>query len=277
MVGRLRYFPLLLLVAKIKFTAEHRRIEVKIAIVTGGSNGIGKGTVLELSRRGIGVILTYYSNGESANEVVDEVERLGGKAVALKLDLSDKMSVATFADRVGSSLRSNWDRESFDFLVNNGGKGGGMPFCDITEDHFDKIFNTNFKGPFFLTQHLLPLMMDGGCIVNTSSNSSRMAPLGYSVYGPSKAALSCWTRYLAKELAPRRIRVNAVSPGPVHTNFGDGAFEKHPELIQPLADQTALARIGTPEDLAGVIAELLSEDFRWVTAQDIEVSGGFLL
>src|SRR5262249_18850720 len=142
---------------------------------------------------------------------------------------------------------------------------------------FDKIFNTNFKGPFFLTQQLVPLLEDGGSIVNTSSSSAKAAPLGYSAYGSSKAALSAWTKYLAKELAPKRIRVNAVSPGPVHSNFGDGAFDKHPEYIKPLSEQTALGRIGTPEDLASVIVNLLSKDFCWVTAQDLEVSGGFLL
>jgi NAD(P)-dependent dehydrogenase (short-subunit alcohol dehydrogenase family) len=251
---------------------------MKVAIVTGGSNGIGKSTALELGKRGIGVILTYHSDKKGADEVISEIEQTtGAKAVGLKLDLSQKSTFEEFTRLVETHLAEAWQRTTFDYLVNNGGIGGGMMFADMTEDYFDKILNTNFKGPFFLTQHLVRLMEDGGRIVNTSSNSSRIAPPGYSAYGPSKAALSSWTRYLAKELAPRGIRVNTVSPGPVHTNLGDGAFDKHPEYIKPLAEQTALGRIGSPPDVAKVIANLLSDDFGWVTAQDIEVSGGFLL
>jgi NAD(P)-dependent dehydrogenase (short-subunit alcohol dehydrogenase family) len=251
---------------------------MKVAIVTGGSNGIGKATALELGRRGIGVILTYRSDKESAEKVVKEIEHESAvKAVALKLDLSQSSTFEGFTRLVQKNLEDVWHKKTFDYLVNNGGVGGGMMFGEMTEEYFDKILNTNFRGPFFLTQRLVKWMVNGGCIVNTSSNASRMAPLGYSAYGPSKAALSSWTRYLAKELAPRKIRVNAVSPGPVLTNLGDGAFAKHPEYIQPLADQTALGRIGESPDLANVIVNLLSEEFGWVTAQDIEVSGGYLL
>jgi NAD(P)-dependent dehydrogenase (short-subunit alcohol dehydrogenase family) len=251
---------------------------MKIAIVTGGSNGIGRSTVQELSKKGIGVIFTYHSNKESADSLVREVEQTtSAKAVALKLDLSQRPTFDDFAQRVKDSLKTVWQRERFDYLVNNGGVGGAMMFGDMTEAYFDQIFDTNFKGPFFLTQRLIGLMEDGGRIVNTSSGAGRIAPPGYSAYGPSKAALAAWTRYLAKELAPRKIRVNAVSPGPVHTNISGGAFDKHPEYIKPLADQTALGRIGVPRDVAGVIVGLLSDDFDWVTAQDIDVSGGFLL
>jgi NAD(P)-dependent dehydrogenase (short-subunit alcohol dehydrogenase family) len=261
---------------------------MKVAIVTGGSNGIGKSTALELGigkstalelgKLGIGVVLTYHNDRSGAEEVVRDIERdHGGKAVALQLDLGRRATFGDFAQRVKRSLADVWQRETFDYLVNNGGTGGGMMFPDVTDEYFDRIFDTNFRGPFFLTQHLVRFLEDGGRIVNTASQSSRSAPPGYSAYGPSKAALSCWTRYLAKELAPRQIRVNAVSPGPVHTNFGDGAFDKHPEYIQPLAEQTALGRIGVPRDVAAVIVGLLSDDFGWVTAQDIDVSGGFLL
>lgn len=250
----------------------------KIAIVTGGSNGIGKSTALELAKRGIGVILTYKSDKKGAEDVIREIEQHGAaRAVGLKLDLSQKSTFKDFTQLAKMSLDEIWQRSSFDYLVNNGGIGGGMMFTDVTEDYFNQIFDTNFKGPFFLTQQLVGFMEDGGVIVNTSSTSSRIAPPGYSAYGPSKAALSSWTRYLAKELAPRKIRVNAVSPGPVHSNIGDGAFDKHPEYIKPLADQTALGRIGAPQDVANVIANLLSEGFGWVTAQDLDVSGGFLL
>jgi NAD(P)-dependent dehydrogenase (short-subunit alcohol dehydrogenase family) len=250
----------------------------KVAIVTGGSNGIGKSTALELAKRGIGVILTYNSDKKGAEGLVLEIEQQSGvRAAAMKLDLSQKSSFKDFTQLVKKALAEIWQRKTFDYLVNNGGIGGGMMFPQLTEDYFNQIFDTNFKGPFFLTQELLPLMEDGGAIVNNSSTSSRTAPPGYSAYGPSKAALSSWTRYLAKELASRQIRVNAVSPGPTHSNIGNGAFDKHPEYIKPLADQTALGRIGTPQDVAKVIVDLLSDDFAWVTAQDIDVSGGFLL
>ena len=251
---------------------------MKIAIVTGGSNGIGKATALELGRRGVGVILTYFAHKEGADEVVGQIESDGrSRAVALKLDLSRISTFAEFTGDVKNKLREVWDRDTFDQLVNNGGTGGGMPFDEITDEYFDRIFNTNFKGPFFLTQNLVGLMEDGGRIVNTSSSSSRQAFVGYSAYGSSKSALATWTRYLAKELAPRGIRVNAVSPGPTHTNFGDGAFDKNPEFGKVLGAQAALGRVGQPEDLAKVIVNLLSDDFGWVTAQDIEVSGGHLL
>jgi NAD(P)-dependent dehydrogenase (short-subunit alcohol dehydrogenase family) len=251
---------------------------VKIAIVTGGSNGIGKGTALELGRRGIGVILTYHSNKDGAEDAVKKIEQNHMvRAVALKLDLSAKSTFEQFARVVRQSLMDIWHKNTFDYLVNNGGTGGAMMFPNVSEDYFDKIFNTNFKGPFLLTQQLIQLIEDGGGIVNISSATSRIAPPGYSVYGPSKAALSSWTRYLAKELAPRKIRVNTISPGPVHTNLADGAFDKHPEYIKPLGQQTALGRIGLPQDVATVVVNLLSDDFGWVTAQDIDVSGGYLL
>lgn len=251
---------------------------MKIAIVTGGSNGIGKATALELARRGTGVIFTYHRNKDGADELVREIEQTGSaRAVALSLDLSQQSTFPEFTSAMKENLASVWNRSTFDYLVNNGGVGGGMPFTEISEDYFDRIFDTNFKGPFFLTQQLVGLMEDGGRIVNTSSSSSRQAFVGYSAYGSSKAALTSWTRYLAKELAPRQIRVNAVSPGPTHTNFGDGAFDKHPEFSDLLGAQAALGRVGRPDDLAKVIVNLLSDDFGWMTAQDLEVSGGHLL
>jgi len=251
---------------------------MKIAIITGASNGIGKATALELGKRGVSVILTYHSNKNNADDVVREIEQNDGvRAVALKLDLSQGSTFEEFTRTVKESLHSVWGRETFDYLVNNGGVGGAMPFTEMSEEYFDQIFNTNFKGPFFLTQHLVRFIEDGGRIVNTSSSSSSRAFVGYAAYGSSKAALSSWTRYLAKELAPRQIRVNAVSPGPTHTNFSDGAFDKNPEFSKVLGAQVALGRIGCPDDLARVMVNLLSDDFGWVTAQDIEVSGGHLL
>ena len=251
---------------------------MKIAIVTGGSNGIGKATALELGRRGISVILTFNSYEDRAAAVVRAIEENQDiRAIALKLDLTERSNLPAFIEETKRNLDETWNRATFDYLVNNAGTGGPMMFTEMTEEYFDHILNTNFKGPFFLTQQLVQLMEDGGSIVNVSSSSSTGAFPGYSAYGSLKAATSSWTRYLAKELAPRRIRVNAVSPGPTHSNFGDGAFDKHPEFIKPLAEQTALGRIGKPEDVGRVIANVLSEDFDWVTAQDIVVSGGHLL
>lgn len=251
---------------------------MKIAIVTGGSNGIGKATALELARRGIGVILTYNSYKDRAEAVVKEIEQIkGARAVALKLDLTQRDTFESFAKEVKQSLKEVWNKTTFDYLVNNGGVGGPSLFAEMTEEYFDRILNTNFKGQIFLSQQLVRFMEDGGGIVNTSSSSKSQSFIGYSVYGSLKAALSVWTRYLAKELAPRKIRVNAVSPGPTHTNFGDGVFDKHPEFIKPLAEQSVFGRVGLPQDIAKVIVNLLSEDFGWVTAQDIEVSGGHLL
>ncbi|AEG59688.1 SDR family NAD(P)-dependent oxidoreductase [Desulforamulus ruminis] len=251
---------------------------MKIAIVTGGSNGIGKATALELGKRGIGVILTYNSYKDRAEAVVKEIEKNKRvRAVALKLDLTQTSTFEGFVLEVKKSLQEIWNRTTFDYLVNNGGVGGPMMFTEMSEEYFDKILNTNFKGPVFLTQHLVRFMDNAGAIVNTTSTAKNQSFPGYSAYGSLKAAFSSWTRYIAKELAPRRIRVNAVSPGPTHSNFGDGAFNKHPEFIQPLAEQSVFGRIGQPEDLAKVIVNLLSDDFGWVTAQDIEVSGGHLL
>lgn len=251
---------------------------MKIAIITGGSNGIGKATALELGKRGISVILTYNSYKDRADEVVKEIEKNKEvRAIALKLDLTKKETFPMFVEEVKNKLKNIWNRSSFDYLVNNGGIGGPMAFTDLTEEYFEQILNTNYKGPIFLTQKLISLMEEGGAIVNTSSSSSTKAFIGYSIYGSLKAALSTWTRYLANELAPRKIRVNAVSPGPTHSNFGDGVFDKYPEYIKPLADQTAFGRIGLPEDIGKVIVNFLSDDFGWVTAQDIEVSGGHLL
>lgn len=252
---------------------------MKIAVITGGSNGIGKATALELGKRGVGVILTYNNYKDRAEAVVREIESgsKGVRAVALKLDLARSESFESFAAEVRKALKDTWGRGTFDYLVNNGGVGGPCLISEMSHEYFDKIMNINYKGTVFLTKTLLSLVEEGGSIVNTTSSSKSQSFPGYSVYGSLKAALSVWTRYAAKEFAPRKIRVNAVSPGPTHTNFGDGVMDKHPEFLKPLADQTAFGRVGTPEDLSKVIANLLSDDFGWVTAQDIEVSGGHLL
>ncbi|MGD9590711.1 MAG: SDR family NAD(P)-dependent oxidoreductase [Pyrinomonadaceae bacterium] len=250
---------------------------MKIAIVTGGSNGIGKATALELAKRGIGVILTYNTYADRAHSVVEEIDGSGGKAIAMKLDLTDRSSFTVFEAELKKKIHDLSGRTTFDHLINNGGAGGPMAFDEMTEEYFDLIMNTNFKGPIFLTQKLVKHMENGGSIVNVTSSSKSQVFLGYSVYGSLKSAFSTWTRYIAKELAPRGIRVNAVSPGPTITNFGDGAFDRHPELIEPLAAQSVFGRLGSPEDIAKVVANLVSDDFGWVTAQDVEASGGHLL
>lgn len=250
----------------------------KIAIITGGSNGIGRATALELGRRGVSVILTYNSYKDRADKVVQEIEKNPEvRALALKLDLTQRSSFESFTKEVKQNLKSVWGRSTFDYLVNNGGVGGPCLINEMTEEYFDKILNTNYKGTIFLTKNLLPLIEDGGSILNTTSSSKNQSFPGYSIYGSLKAALSVWTRYAAKELSVRSIRVNAVSPGPTHTNFGDGAMDKYPEFLKPLVEQTAFGRIGTSEDLAKVMVNFLSDDFGWVTGQDIEVSGGHLL
>jgi NAD(P)-dependent dehydrogenase (short-subunit alcohol dehydrogenase family) len=250
---------------------------MKTAIVTGASSGIGRATALALARQKWGVIITYNSRSDAAKALIEEVERTGGTAAAAKLDLSKVGSFDAFAANTRANLREHFQREDFDLLVNNAGVGGGMPFGDITEAYFDAMFAANFKGPFFLTQKLTPLMIDGGHIVNVSSGSAYLAAVGYSAYGPTKAALTSVTRYWAKEFAPRKIRVNSVSPGPVLTNFADGAFTKHPEYIEPLGASTLIGRIAQPEDIGEAIAALASESCRYLTAADVDVSGGFMI
>lgn len=250
---------------------------MKIALITGGSRGIGKSSALATARRGNDVILTYLSSEKEAAEVVREVEAIGRKAVALQLDVSKVATFADFAARVKSALATTWSTERFDFLVNNAGVGQYTAIMDYTEDDFDRVVNTHFKGVFFLTQKLLPLMNDGGRIVNVSSGLARFSFPGSSVYGAAKAAVEALTRYLAKELGERRISANVVAPGPVATDFGGGRVRNSPEMQKQLSAQTPLGRVGNPDDIGGLIASLLAEETRWVNGQRIEASGGILI
>jgi NAD(P)-dependent dehydrogenase (short-subunit alcohol dehydrogenase family) len=253
----------------------------QIALVTGGSSGIGQSAAFELAKRGVGVILTYHGNAAGGLETAERIEKDGGTAVALPLDVSRSDTFDDFKAAVVQSLAEKWERTSFDFLVNNAGVGQQpVPFEETTEELFDQMLRIHLKGPYFLTQTLLPLLADGGAIVNTSSSSAldntRPEP-GYSVYASMKGAQLVLTRYLAKEFSARGIRVNAVAPGVTRTRLGDDAFAKYPELIPPLAARTALGRIGEPDDVGKVIAFLLSSDAGWITAQTLEASGGYEL
>jgi NAD(P)-dependent dehydrogenase (short-subunit alcohol dehydrogenase family) len=248
-----------------------------VAIITGGSRGIGKAAALECAKRGIDVIVTYNSHKPGADEVVRNIERLGGKAVALSLDVGKADAFPAFADRVGKALVTNWGRTDFDFLVNNAGFGVFNMIQSVTSEQFDHLSNVHLKGPFFLTQTLLPRIKDGGAIVNLSSATVRVATAGVAPYAAFKAGVEALTRYMAKEFGERRIRVNAVAPGAIRTDLADGALDKNPEFAALLASQTALGRVGEPEDVGRVIALLISEESGWINAQTIEVAGGYVI
>lgn len=251
--------------------------QTKIALVTGASRGLGKNTALTLARKGVGVIVTYHSNDEEAENVVSSIEEIGGKAVALQLDTSNTKIFDSFVGQVKQSLKDKWQTEHFDFLVNNAGVGVYASFTDTTEDDFDRLMNIHVKGVFFLTQKLLPLINDRGRIVNISSGLARFALPGYAAYATMKGAIEVLTRYMAKELGQRHIAVNVVAPGAIETDFTGGAVRDNPELNSFIASQTALGRVGLPDDIGGAIASLLSDENRWVNAQRIEVSGGMFL
>jgi len=246
----------------------------KIAIITGGSRGLGKNTALHLARRGVDVLLTYYSRRDEADAVVAEIERADARAVALQLDAGDCGSFPKFIVQVREHLQAHWQRNQFDFLVNNAGFGRYAGIAETTEEQFDQLMNVHFKGVFFLTQALLPLIADGGRIINLSSGLARFTLPGYAAYASMKGAIEVFTRYLAKELGPRGITVNTVAPGAIETDFGGGRVRDDAELNAQIAAQTALGRVGLPDDIGGLIAALLSEDGRWVNAQRIEASGG---
>jgi NAD(P)-dependent dehydrogenase (short-subunit alcohol dehydrogenase family) len=245
----------------------------KIAIVTGGSRGLGRNTVLNLAKRGVHSIFTYRSNQAEADKVVSLVAEAGQKAIALPLDTGTVSAFDPFVAQVRESL-AQLGAERFDYLVNNAGISHHAPFVETTEEELDSLFNVHFKGVFFLTQKLLPLIHDGGRIVNISSGLTRIIYPGSAPYASMKGAIEVLTRYLAKELGPRRIAVNTVAPGAIATDFSGGMVRDNPEINQIVAGMTALGRAGLPDDIGPMIASLLSEENRWVNAQRIEVSGG---
>jgi len=249
-------------------------MSTKIAIVTGGSRGLGENTALALAKKGVDVIITYHSKKVEADAIVAEIEKVGQKALALQLDVANSQSFADFATQIKTALKQKWNSEHFDFLVNNAGTGVHTSFAETTEEQFDQMVNIHLKGVFFLTQKLLPLMADGGRIINVSSGLTRFAIPGYAAYATMKGAVETLTKYLAKELGARKITVNVVAPGAIETDFGGGAVRDNAQLNSYVASATALGRAGLPDDIGGVIASLLSEDNRWVNAQRIEASGG---
>lgn len=249
----------------------------KIAIVTGGSRGIGRNTVISLAARGVDSIFTYNASGADAETLVAEAKAAGATAIAVQLNAGDIASFDGFVQKVKATL-ATLGAERFDYLVNNAGNSHrNMPFEKATEEELDNIYTVHFKGVFFLTQKLLPLMNDGGRIVNISTGRTRVTHEGGAVYASMKGAIEVLTRHLAKELGPRRIAVNTVAPGAVATDFSGGVVRDNPEVNKRVADNTALGRAGLPEDIGPMIASLLSDDNRWVNGQRIEVAGGMVL
>jgi NAD(P)-dependent dehydrogenase (short-subunit alcohol dehydrogenase family) len=246
----------------------------KITLITGASRGLGRNTALSIARRGGDVVITYQSRAEDAQAVVAEITAMGRKAIALQLDTGNTAAFAAFAESLRTALRDTWHRDTVDHLVNNAGHGDYALIGQTTEAQFDGLVNVHFKGVYFLTQALLPLIADGGRIVNLSSGLTRVSYPGYAAYAAVKGAVEILTVYMAKELGARGITVNTVAPGAIETDFGGGAVRDNPDINKAFAEMTALGRAGLPDDIGPMIASLLTEDNRWVNAQRIEVSGG---
>lgn len=251
--------------------------KAKIALVTGGSRGLGGDMAIKLSKKGFHVLLTYHSNKKEADKTVNQIEKNGQKGYALQLDVADNQSFDAFVGETKRVLNSHFKASTINFLINNAGIGINTPILETTEDQFDVLVNVHFKGAFFLTQKLLPILSDGGAIVNISSGLTRFSFPGFSVYGSLKAAVETLTRYQAKELAGRRIRANVVAPGAIETDFGGGSNKNDEGKRTAITNITALGRVGVPDDVGGVVAFLCTEEAKWINGQRIEVSGGMLL
>lgn len=249
----------------------------RIALVTGASRGIGRSTALNLAASGVDVIITYLSSADEAMTVVKQIEAMGRRAAALRLDVGAASTFANFARDVKTTLQKTWQRERFDYLVNNAGTGVYATVADTTEQEFDLMINIHLKGTYFLTQKMLPLLEDGGRILNTSSGLTRFTFSGYAAYAAAKGGVEVLTRFMAKELGSRNISVNVIAPGATETDFGGGALRDNTELNTQWADMTTLGRNGRPDDIGGVAAALLSEGTGWLNGQRIEASGGVLL
>lgn len=245
-----------------------------IALITGGSRGLGRSMALHLAARGVDVIFTYRAAASEANEVRDRIRALGRKAVALPLDVADSASFDAFGKTVAAELERTWGRKQLDYLVNNAGTSLHASIAETTPAQLDEVYQIHFKAPFLLTQRLLPLIVDGGRILNVSSGLARFTMPGFAAYGAMKAAVETLTRYMATELGPRRITANVVAPGAIATDFSGGLVRDNPEVNKRVAGVTALGRVGQPDDIGGAVAALLSPDSGWINGQRIEVSGG---
>jgi NAD(P)-dependent dehydrogenase (short-subunit alcohol dehydrogenase family) len=251
--------------------------QTKIALVTGGSRGLGRDMALNLAKKGRNVVISYNSNKEEADKVVAEIRAMGQKSIAYQLDASNVKSFDSFLEQVTGHLKERTGSPNFDFLINNAGTALYAPFAETTEEQFDAVLNIHFKGVFFLTQKALPFINDGGRIINISSGLARFSFPGSSAYASMKGAVEVLTRYLAKELGPRGIAANVVAPGAIATDFGGGHVRDDKNLSAFIASQTALGRVGLPDDIGSVVAFLCSDDAKWINGQRIEVSGGMIL
>lgn len=249
----------------------------KIALVTGGSRGLGKDMALSLAGKGIDVIVTYHTQKEEAEKVADTVRGLGRKSVALFFDAADLSALPAFVSSISNALKKNWNTDRFDFLINNAGVGATLPIALVTADDFDRLLNIHYKSVYFLTQQALPLMNDGGGVVNLSSGTTRFCVPGYSVYSSLKGAVEIFTKYIAKEYGNRGIRANIVAPGPVETDFNNAAIRSNPQMKTFLSSLSPLNRVGYADDIGSVVAFLCTDDAKWINGQRIEVSGGINL
>lgn len=248
-----------------------------IVLITGGSRGLGKNAALALAAKGVDVLITYHSKQQEAQNVVEEIQRMGRKSAAISLNVGDSSTFGAFVSKVSEQLRLLWQRDTFDYLLNNAGIGLDASFAQTSEAQFDLLMNIHLKGPFFLTQRLLPLLADGGRILNVSTGLTRFALPGKAAYAAMKGAMEVLTVYLAKELGPRGIAVNIIAPGAIATDFGDGGVRDNPHIAKAIASQTALGRVGRPDDIGQAIAAILNDEMGWINAQRIEASGGMFL
>lgn len=251
--------------------------KTKVALVTGGNRGLGKNSALKIAQKGLDVIITYRSNRDEAEDVVNEIKKMGRNAVAFQLDTKDRKSFDAFVKNVTTHLQETAGNPNIDYLINNAGTALYSPITEVTEEQMDDIVDIHFKGVFFLTQKLLPFINDGGGIINISSGLARFATPGSSVYGSIKAGVEMLTKYMAKELGIRKIRANVVAPGAIETDFGGGRVRDDKEINDMVAGATALGRVGLPDDIGGVVAFLCTGDAGWINGQRIEASGGMFL
>lgn len=249
----------------------------KIALITGGSRGLGKDMALAMARKGVDVVITYNTSAEGAAQTVAEAKAFGGKAAALRFDAGAIASIDPFLKQLTELLQATWGVSTFDYLINNAGHGGTVPIAQMTEEVFDSFVNVHFKGVYFLTQKALPIMNDGGAVVNISTGTTRFCVPGYSVYSSMKSAIETFSKYVAKEYGNRGIRCNVVAPGPIETDFNSAAIRNNPQMKGFLAGQSPLGRVGAADDIGSVVAFLCSDDAKWINGQRIEVSGGINL